>query len=197
MASVAGRNDPISLDVAGYVLVGGRSSRFGSAKGLHPVDGRPMAIVVASALRRHVSEVTFVGSPVVYGRLGFPVAPDELEGAGPLGGIVTALSHCQTQWCLIAACDMPKVGSAPFAAMLQQAARSPGDAVIPRTPDGRLQPLLALYAKTALKPLNRELQAGQRRISEALRSIRWCEFPASELGPFANVNRVSDLRALG
>ncbi len=196
MAYVAEPSDPTGLDVAGYVLVGGRSSRFGSDKALHPVGGHPMAVVVASTLHQHVTEVTLVGDPSIYGKLGLPVIPDDMERAGPLGGIVTALKHSRSPWCLIAACDMPKVGSAPFAAMFRQAGSSRVDAVIPRTPDGRLQPLLALYAKRALKPLSLELENDRWRISEALRSIPWCELPVSETGPFTNINRVSELRVL-
>ncbi len=196
MTRLNNQDDPFDAGVTGYVLVGGRSSRFGSDKALHPVRGRPMAVVVASALREHVTGVTLVGDTVAYAGLGFPIIPDAAEGTGPLGGIVAALQHSRSAWCLVAACDMPKLASAPFTAMFLEAASCHADAVVPKTPDGRLQPLLALYSRSAAEPLALALQQGRWKLSEALDTIAWRELPVEKQDPFTNINRVSDLQLL-
>ena len=77
------------------MLTGGRSSRFGSDKALHPFRGKAMALWVAEAMLAHVPTVTFVGNPDLHRSLGMPVIPDPMPGAGPLGGIVAALAHAQ------------------------------------------------------------------------------------------------------
>lgn len=179
--------------VEGFVLVGGKSSRFGADKALHEIDGQPMALHVADALRVHSTAVTLVGKPETYGTLGLPVIPDAFPESGPLGGIVSALEHAKAPLCLIVACDMPLVDSAPLGSLVAAAARTGAGAMVPRTPDGRLQPLCAVYAKWARAPLTSALLNGERRIVAALATIRWSPFPVGESLPFSNVNRVADL----
>ena len=79
----------------GAVLCGGRSRRMGRDKALVEVDGRPMAVRVAEALAAAgAADVVAVGGDA--GRLrahGLTTVPDRWPGAGPLGGILTALGH--------------------------------------------------------------------------------------------------------
>ena len=182
--------------VAGYVLTGGRSSRFGSDKALYPFRGKAMALWVAEAVLAHVPTVTLVGDPNLHSSLGIPVIPDQVPGTGPLGGIVAALAHAKCQWCLIAACDMPLVGGAPLAALIGKAARSGGKAILPRTPDGRVQPLCAIYSTAARAPLEDALLDGVRKITEALERLDWEPFAVESPRPFSNINQLCDMQAL-
>ena len=184
------------MRVEGYVLIGGRSSRFGSDKALHTVDGRAMALHVADALRALADSVTLVGGPRKRELLGLPVIPDQFPGAGPLGGILTALTNASSPWILVVACDMPKLSAAPLASLLDPAVRSSVRAVLPRTPDGRLQPLCAAYARTALGPLANAFRGGTRKVMEAVQTLPWRAIEMEDPAPFANVNRPSDLIAL-
>lgn len=184
------------MRVEGYVLIGGRSSRFGSDKALHNVRGRAMALHVADALLDLAESVTLVGDPTRYGPLGLDVIPDRFPGAGPLGGIVTALAEASSPWILVAACDMPRLSPGPLASLLDPAARSEVRAVVPRTPDGRLQPLCAAYAKSAFGPLATALEGGTRKVMEAVRTLEWREIEMDDAAPFANVNRPIDLADL-
>ena len=182
--------------VAGYVLTGGRSSRFGSDKALHSFRGKAMALWVAEAVLAHVPTVTLVGDPNLHSSLGIPVISDQVPGAGPLGGIVAALADAKCQWCLIAACDMPLVAGAPLAALIGKAAQASGKAILPRTPDGRLQPLCAIYSTKARAPLEDALVAGVRKVTEALECLEWEPFDVESSRPFSNINRIRDMQAL-
>lgn len=182
-----------AFEVAAYILAGGRSSRFGGNKALHPIDGRPMVLHVADALGSFARPVTLVGCPTDYEALQLPTIPDLVENAGPLGGIVTALQHARKDWILVVACDMPRLAEAPLAALLEATRLTPSQAVVPRTPDGRLQPLCATYSKTALAALSAALQAGRRKLTDAFEGIRWEALPVADEAPFANVNRPCDL----
>lgn len=184
-----------AFEVAAYILAGGRSSRFGSNKALHPIDGRPMVLHIADVLGSFARPVTLVGSPADYATLELPAIPDLVANAGPLGGLVTALKHARKDWILVAACDMPRLTEAPLAALLEATRRTPSQAVVPRTRDGRLQPLCATYSKTALAALAAALQAGRRKLIDAFDGIRWEALPIAADAPFANVNRPGDLPA--
>ncbi len=180
----------------GYVLTGGKSSRFGADKALHPVAGRPMALHVADALRSCTRSVTVVGDPCRHAPLGLPVIPDRMAGAGPLAGIVTALASAGTPWILVAACDMPRLTAAPLRNLLRAALASDAAALLPRTPDRRLQPLCAAYSKQAYGPLSNALQTGTRKVMDAVEQVAWEALDVSDGRPFANVNRLADLAAL-
>lgn len=186
-----------AIKASGYVLVGGRSSRFGSPKALHLLGGRAMALRVAEALASRVMAVTLVGDPDQYGLLGMPVIADRIERAGPLAGIVAALHHTPQEWCLVAACDMPFVGAGIVDQLLAAIATTTADAIIPQTPDGRLQPLFAAYSKSGLKALEHALLRGTRKVTDALECVNWAKLSVDDARSFANVNRPSDLAAAG
>lgn len=188
--------DDFDPEAEAFILVGGRSSRFGSEKALFEIDGRAMVLRVADALSPYLATVTLVGHSAKCQNLGLPLIPDTVTGAGPLGGIVSALEHAHAPRCLVVGCDMPLLASAPLALLLKEAARTDAEALVPRTPDGRLQPLCAVYAKRAREPLSRALRAGERKITEALAWVNWKPLPVDEATPFANINRMSDLKSL-
>src|SRR5581483_4630549 len=112
-------------------------------------------------------------------------------GEGPLGGILTALSHTQSDWNLILACDMPAI-EAPLLKRLLAAARESGPrALVPVTPEvrpgeagGRLQPLCAVYHSTCLAPFRAAFSSGVRAIHRALAGIDWVRLPMEDLSQF-------------
>lgn len=192
------RSQPRSgdLQVEGYVLAGGRSSRFGSDKATHLWGGRPMALWVAEALSEHACPVTLVGVREIHGVLGLPLIQDSVADAGPLGGIVAALANAHKPWCLIAACDMPRLASAPLGSLVRTAERTNSQAILVQTPDRQVQPLCGLYATAALEPLNEALSNGIRKVTDALNSISWEVLETGDSMPFTNINRPEDLTAL-
>lgn len=117
---------------------------------------------------------------------------DLVPGAGPLGGIYTALMASTTDLTLVVAGDMPLV-SGPLLAHLVARAGSV-DVVIPRTRDGH-QPLCAVYAKSALEPVRRRLEAGSLKVLDLVAGLRVREIGPEELEPldptgtaFLNIN---------
>lgn len=156
-----------------------------------------MALRVAEALASRVKAVTLVGDPDQYAVLGMPVIGDRIERAGPLAGIVAALQHSPQEWCIVAACDMPFVSPGLVDQLLGAAGTASVDAIIPQTPDGRLQPLFAAYAKSGSAPLERTLLRGTRKVTEALECVSWAKLSVDDARSFANVNRPSDLSATG
>src|SRR5262249_800619 len=100
-----------ATQAAGFVLVGGRSSRMGPDKALLPAGSRTLAEQSAHSVRQAAGNVTLIGDPEKYASLGLPVIADAVEGSGPMGGIYTALLHSKEDWNLVVACDMP--GLAP------------------------------------------------------------------------------------
>jgi molybdopterin-guanine dinucleotide biosynthesis protein A len=161
---------------------------MGRDKALLPFRGMTLAQAVAGAALEAAGAVTLVGDVDRYASLGFPVTPDLFPGEGPLGGILTALRHSQAEWNLVVACDMPEAGSALFARLLDAARNSGADALIPVTPDGRNQPLSAVYGSRCLEAFDAAFARGTRAIMAACAEIRVKRLAVEELSSFQNVN---------
>ena len=133
----------------GCVLAGGLSRRFGSYKGAHPINGRPMIAHVLAALKTTCERVLVSAGKAgpVPGLEPFDrvdIVVDRVAGAGPLAGVDAALASMETPWAVVVACDMPYVTSAAIRA-LQIEARGSVQAVVATDSLGRTQPLLACY----------------------------------------------------
>jgi len=187
------------LSVAGYVLVGGKSSRFGRDKALIEIDGQPLALRIAERIGPAVDQVTFVGSPEKYRHLGPRVIPDAVADFGPLGGILAVLEDAPSEWSLITACDMPELTREFFAFLAGQTADCAADVILPCDAAGRPEPLCAVYRSTALEPLRSKVEAGIHKVMHALDGLRikrlapsdWAVFdPLGTL--FTNLNRPED-----
>jgi molybdenum cofactor guanylyltransferase len=181
-----------SVNRAGYVLVGGRSSRMGRDKALLPYRAEVLGSAVARVVARAAGTAVLVGNPLRYGHLGYPVIPDLYPDEGPLGGILAALAHSSAEWNLVAACDMPHVTAAFLCAVLEAAERSGADSVLPAGPAGRLEPLCAAYHRRSLWALEAAFARGVRQVAEALDELRTVCFPAGEVSLFQNVNTPQD-----
>lgn len=167
---------------------------MGVNKAFLTIDGRTLAEIAASAVQWAAGSVTLVGDPDVYAKLGYPVIPDTVEGAGPLAGIRAALEWTSADWNLIAACDMPNLQPALLRSLLDEAAdaSATADCLLPETSPGRLEPLCAVYHRRCLPKIASELQRGTRKVTAALQGMRIRIKPFHGSAGFANLNTPLD-----
>jgi len=160
------------------VLAGGASSRFGRDKALVQLGGESLLRRLCGALRGVVPVVTIVGAAAKYGDLGVRCIADRWPGEGPLGGIITALGTsaesregAAVEWNLIVGCDMPFLSCEWLMFMVQRAAASSADVVMPESKHG-LEPLCACWRTSARGALQLEFEQGARRVAEAMKHLR-------------------------
>src|SRR4051812_15760825 len=134
---------------SGFVLVGGRSSRMGRDKALIPFGAVPLASHIAGILNQVAPTVCLVGSPDLYGSLGYPVVRDLYPGYGPVGAIATALASTKTEWNLVLACDMPGVTVDLLRSLMEAAVRHQAACAYAASPDRREHPLCGVYHRTS------------------------------------------------
>ena len=177
---------------AGFVLAGGRSSRMGQDKALLPWKGSTLIQSVAREAFDAVGNVTLIGSPERYGKLGFPVISDKIPGSGPLGGLHAALSATTAEWNLLVACDMPAVTSQLLEALLNAAEASGADALVPQT-SGGLEPLCAVYNARLLPAVESAIHSKLLKMHDFVSTIQTCLWPAPDPTVFRNVNTPEQL----
>ncbi len=102
---------PFGLEVGGYVLAGGKSSRMGRDKALLELGGKPLALHAVTKLGRVCSDVYILSANRELAAYA-PLVSDLHPGCGPIGGIEAALEHSQYEWNLFLPVDMPFFPSA-------------------------------------------------------------------------------------
>lgn len=142
------------LDVEGFILVGGKSSRMGQDKSRLLFGDQTFVEHIAAELHSATTQVSLVGSSNPDAN--FKVVPDLHASWGALGGIHAALTACRADWALVVACDMPFVTRDLFSRLQKFAQEGSPEAIVPIQPDGRAQPLCALYRR---EPCLREAEA--------------------------------------
>jgi molybdenum cofactor guanylyltransferase len=134
------------------------------------------------------------------GALGLPQVADPVPGAGPLAGILAGLEVAAHPLVAVVAVDLPAANGAVLLALAR--AWHGESAVVPEV-GGRLQPLHAVWARSAAPALRRRLEAGERGVIAAAVALGarvagpevWG--PHDPAGAFArNVNRPEDLRGV-
>jgi molybdopterin-guanine dinucleotide biosynthesis protein A len=186
-AGVAG-----GVRASGFVLAGGKSSRMGRDKALLPHNGTPLAGHVARQVLSAAGEVTVIGDPDRYFRLGFAVVGDLIEPCGPLGGIFTALTVSGRDWNLVAACDMPRIDPRDLIRLLKLAGQGEGGCVIPRDAGGKSHPLCAVYHRSCLPAITRAIRERRLKVTEVLGDLRPVFAPVSDPASLTNINTPED-----
>ena len=189
--------------VAGYILAGGGSTRFGRDKALVEVGGTPMLERITELLRGVTKQVKLVATRGKYSEFGVGTIEDRWPGEGPLGGIITALEDsaknaANNEWNLIVSCDMPFLTREWLAFVCERAIRSQAQVVVPYSASGP-EPLCACWHTAAAGKLRSGIERGVRKVTEGIALLRaevlddadWKRFD-SEGRLFWNMNTAAD-----
>jgi molybdopterin-guanine dinucleotide biosynthesis protein A len=188
-ANVPGRGagGAVMLEIEGFILTGGASRRMGRDKALLPLGGETFVARVARSLACVTRRVHLVSARPVGVELALPTVADIYGDCGALGGLHAALAHARAEWAAVVSCDLPFVSGALWQRLAALAREAEADAVVPFQPDGRAQPLCALYRRAAcLEPAAEMLRAGERRPRLLLERVRARRVAWQELADLTN-----------
>lgn len=158
--------EPPRDTVLGAVLAGGESRRFGGRKALATFGGEPLVLRAVRTLEQVCPEVVVVtGDPAIVEAVPTATLPDEISGAGPLGGLHAALRSAEArgmEGVLLLGCDMPLVPPSLLARVRAEGEGSLETAVVPDSGGGRWEPLCAWYSVACLPEAEDRLTGGAR-----------------------------------
>jgi molybdopterin-guanine dinucleotide biosynthesis protein A len=186
------------LQIAGFILAGGESTRMGRNKAALELDGAPMLVRTARLVESVAGPPTVIGNLNGGDSFGLRVVADDWPGAGPLGAIATALRVSTVPWNLIVACDLPYLTKPWLEFLAARALASQADAVIPTNTRGA-EPLCAVYGKRCEAPISAALERGVRKVTDGLKEalvelidpFEWKAFDSEGL-LFKNMNTPED-----
>jgi len=187
-------------EVTSIVLAGGTSRRMGRDKALLPIDGRPMIrsliqrliplsrdiIVSLSDGDRHeeLKQALPAGVRVVY---------DERPGQGPLMGIYAGLKASETDVNLVIACDIPEVDPGFVTEMRSYTADH--DVVASVDSEGRTNALLAMYRRSVIPLIKKQLDEGRKKVLLFYPRCRVKYVPMRDGAWYRNINTMDDYQA--
>lgn len=184
--------------ITAVVLAGGKSRRLGLYKALLRLDDETLLEVTVKKVATLSDEaIVAVSGPLPYRLPGARLVADVYPGCGPLGGIHAGLTAASNFYSLVVACDMPFLNLELLQYIVELA---PGcDVVIPRL-GAYLEPLHAIYSKDCLRPIERQIEAGNLKISDLLSEVQVRYLEGDEIEhfdpkhfSFFNINTAEDL----
>jgi len=196
------------LDKSAIILAGGFSHRFGQDKGLLQLANKPLIKYVLDAISTLVDEKMVVASSKVQAEnyanvLGSDVNVliDVDDAQSPLVGALTGFKEAHGEYALLLPCDTPLVSRDVISLLFELCINR--NAVIPRWPNGYIEPLQAVYCtKPAYEAAKNALSEGKLNMQsmiDRLRSVRYVSTLVlqqldPELRTFFNINTPLDLR---
>jgi molybdopterin-guanine dinucleotide biosynthesis protein A len=196
------------LDKSAIILAGGFSSRFGQDKGLLQLADKPLIRHVLDAISTLVDEKMVVASSKVQAEnyakaLGSDInVLVDVDGVhSPLVGALTGFKEAHGTYALLLSCDTPFVSRDIISLLFELCINR--NAVIPRWPNGYIEPLQAVYcAKPAYEAAKNALSEGKLNMQSLVDKLRGVRYVSTlvlqqldpELRTFINVNTPLDLK---
>ena len=179
---------------------------MGRPKALVLLAGKPLVARVVEAARRVAEDIVVVTKRPMVAEIRAavprrtPVLADERDVQSPLAGLVTGARALDAEYVAFLACDLPLIVPEVLAALFMRVEGA--NAAIPRWPDGKIEPMAAVYhrerareaavvALDAGRLANADMIAGLERV----RFVPVDELRAADPGldSFVNVNTPVDL----
>jgi len=196
------------LTKAVIILAGGFSKRFGQDKCLINLVGKPLVLHVIDRISNVVEEkVVVAGSNAPIETLSNLFEPktkvvvDKYGGRSPLIGALTGFENVNADYSLLLPCDTPFVSAEIVALILDLCVNK--SAVIPRWPNGYIEPLQAAYnTESAREAAKKALNEGKRDLSSMISHLRGIRYVSTlvlqqidpKLRTFFNINTYEDLK---
>jgi molybdenum cofactor guanylyltransferase len=187
------------------VLVGGEARRAnGQEKYFFTYRGKTFIERLVDSLQEVVDEIILVArNPEQCRRFdgirGIRCITDIRAGIGPIGGLHAGSLAAHGEFIFVSACDMPCINPAVIAHLFDSI--DDYDAVIPRWNPDMLEPLHAVYRKTAL--LNYLDSHDSLSLRSMVMSLSARYLPVDELKSidpdlktFTNINKLEDLQRI-
>jgi molybdopterin-guanine dinucleotide biosynthesis protein A len=199
------------LNRSAIVLAGGLSSRLGQDKGLQRLANKPLVRYVLDTIKGLADETFVVTSSKAQAKSYEDVVNsdariliDSSNMRSPLVGASTGFESAQSSYSIVLSNDVPFVSRDVLSLMLELSVGK--SAVIPRWPNGFIEPLQAVYhTELARQAAKEALNEGKLRMQAMVDKLRGVRFVSTlflsqldqDLRTFFNVNTSSDLRKAG
>ena len=150
------------IPTSAAILIGGKSSRFGSDKAFQNFKGKSLALTIYDRLSASFKHIYFVSNKQAkFNQLGKRIVIDIIPDQGALGGLYSALLHATSDYCFITACDLPFITSELIQILWNHAGSS--DIIAPIW-GKNIEPLAAFYHRRCLPDIEKAIQRNEKMV---------------------------------
>ncbi len=178
------------------ILSGGKSSRFGSDKGLYIFNGRFMVEYAINIAQEFSNNIIISANQKEYQQFGIPVVADIYKNIGPMGGLFSALSSIKSEINLILPCDSPFISTELINLLIENYNNE--EVLVFKTPNEKLHPLIGFYHKKIIDSLLDHIQKKKLKLIDFIlsRPHKIIEITENDsiIECFQNFNFEEDLR---
>lgn len=190
------------------ILAGGVSERFGGDKRFVELARKPIILHILDRVSKIVEEKIVVVSSGIQKRKfanvlknRARVVVDECEAQSPLVGALTGFKHAHGDYSLLLPCDTPFISPEIASLLLDLCIKK--HAVIPRWPNGFIEPLEAAYhTKSAFEASKTSFEEGKLDLQSMIAHLPNVRYISTlvlrqfdpKLLTFLNVNTLEDLK---
>jgi molybdopterin-guanine dinucleotide biosynthesis protein A len=195
------------LKKSAIILAGGSSSRLGQDKCLLTLAGKPLIQHILATVRNITEESLLIFSSNAQAQQYKEFANEKTrlfvettDTHTPLAGAARGFEKAHGEYSILLPCDTPLVSRDILLLLFELCENR--NAAIPRWPDGRAEPLQAVYrSKPALEASKGALSAGELNVQAMLDRLQNVRFVSTlllaqldpELKTFFNINTPIDL----
>ena len=182
-------NHSRKIPISAFILIGGKSERFGSEKWRANINGKSVLDRIWDACM-HFEERVVIGKekPKNFKK---PFICDQLEIQAPINGLYTAVQHTEHDWIQLVSCDIPLIEADIFQ-MLWNSNTQESDIVIPFS-NNRYQVTCALYHKRTLNYLESAINKNNFSLLSLIKNLKITKVNFNSDKRFWNMNTKKNL----
>ena len=182
-------NHSRKIPISAFILIGGKSERFGSEKWRANINGKSVLDRIWDACM-HFEERIVIGkkNPKDFKK---PFIYDQLEIQAPINGLYTAMQHTEHDWIQLVSCDLPLIEADVFQ-ILWNTKTLESDAVIPLT-NNQHQVTCALYHRRILNYLKSAIDKNDFSLLSLIKNLKITKINFNSDKRFWNMNTKKNL----
>ena len=182
-------NHSRKIPISAFILIGGKSERFGSEKWRANISGKSVLDCIWDACM-HFEERVVIGKekPKNFKK---PFICDQLEIQAPINGLYTAIQNSGHDWIQLVSCDLPLIEADVFQ-ILWDTRTQESDAVIPLT-NNQHQVTCALYHRRILNYLESAIDKNDFSLLSLIKNLKITKINFNSDKRFWNMNTKKNL----
>lgn len=180
------------MSIGVCILAGGLSSRMGQDKAMMvlPSEQKTMLEQISITVGFFEEKLLSV-SEKHYILPGYKPVVDLVDRIGPMGGIYSALSQCESDALFIIACDMPFFSEACAHEMVSLFRKKTCDILLLESENG-IEPLAGIYGKNCLPYIQQKIYSKDYRIRSLLKDCKVATMRIANTKLVTNINTSGD-----
>ncbi|NJD04799.1 MAG: molybdenum cofactor guanylyltransferase [Ruminiclostridium sp.] len=168
--------------MTGIILAGGKSSRIKVEKAFLKIGDKPIIEIILNKLKKVFPDIIIVtNSPSEYKYLGVKLFRDIIPEKGSLGGLYTGLVNSESRFNFVVACDMPFISENLIREVVGNGDEY--DVIVPKI-NNNYEPLFAMYSKSCVSFIKKQLDEDNLKITNFFPFIRLKEVAEYEIKQF-------------